>query len=162
MPFLSSGIFYQIVHGIACSICRATTKEKPDQFLPTSSKEISWKDLYAKLAVMFPEAQIYLSHFTYKLASWDDIALFLAYDETDEIEYQEDRYMCGSFALRLMGQFSIPGWADLTFGVVETHVHRLNCFIDENGKFYYIEPQTDNRENKLLAWQGSKVKYIIM
>lgn len=69
---------------------------------------------------------------------------------------------CDDFSYRLMGEFSVPGWSDLAFGIVWTNLHALNCFIDESGNFWFVEPQTDTLQSALLPWQGSKIRLIVM
>jgi len=66
----------------------------------------------------------------------------LALDLTNKFTYAEDEYDCDDFAYRLMGQLSVPGWADIAFGVAWSPTHAFNVYCD--GKvLYYIEPQTD-------------------
>ena len=73
----------------------------------------------------------------------------------------EDRD-CDDFSYRLMGQFSIRGWSQLCLGIVWTHTHALNCFVDENKKLWFIEPQTDKIQEGLEEWQGSQIRIIVI
>lgn len=69
---------------------------------------------------------------------------------------------CDDFSYRLMGQLSIPEWSGIAFGIVWTNLHALNCFIDDKGKFWFIEPQSDKLQDKLEAWQGTEILFILM
>ena len=70
--------------------------------------------------------------------------------------------LCDDFSYRLMGQFSIPGWSDLAFGIVWTskpYAHALNCMIDEEERFWFVEPQTDELIETI---EGVEARFIIM
>jgi len=125
-------------------MCFTFLKPKVDveKIVPTSTRRISSAALYGLLEGKFPSVPLYLSDNTYLLCTYDDIALFLAQDQTNKMEYK-DGYDCDDFAYRLMGQFSVPGWSDLCFGIVWTRTHALNCMVTKDFDFYYIEPQTD-------------------
>jgi len=129
---------------------------------PKSSSEISHEEVYRLLKSQFPKAKIYLSDSSYRLVIKSEIEKYLAEDKTDAEQYVAERYDCDDFSYRLMGQFSIPGWSDLTFGIVWTNLHALNCILDENRHFWFIEPQTDKLTGQLESWQGKEVALIIM
>ena len=109
--------------------------------------------------VHFP---IYLSDAWYWLCSDADIETFLGIDRTNKDQYVAEEHDCDDFSYRLMGQLSIPEWSGVAFGIVWTDKHALNCFIDEAGKFWFIEPQTDKLQEKLETWQGTEVLFIMM
>ena len=75
--------------------------------------------------------------------AYNDIALFLAQDETNKMGYVDNERDCDDFSYRLMGQFSIPGWSHVCLGIVWTGTHALNCFVDEDSRLMFIEPQSD-------------------
>jgi len=138
------------------------------QYQPTSNVQITFGELYALLRKLFPKAPVNLGENYRFLCAYDDIALFLAQDQTNKFEYISDQkgissYDCNIFANRLLGQFSIPGWCDLTFGKVWLSLpsHALNCMVAEDRQFFYVEPQTD----KLLPinkYNRDNVRFIEM
>lgn len=157
----------QIIKSIACAVCQALSDKPEDNpaqetFLPTSKKHISISQLYTFLQTKFPEAELFLSDSDYVLANYDDIARFLFEDASNKFPYQPEEMDCDDFALRLAGQFAIPGWSSLTLGLVWTDIHALNCVITESLEFYFVEPQTDELQSELKSWQGSKIRFIII
>lgn len=101
---------------------------------------------------------------TYKhlLAAYDDIAVFLAQDQTNKYEYKMPDYVCSDYSFRLMGEFSVPGWSEVTFGIVWTNLHALCCVLTEDRKFYFVEPQTDELKEELSTWQGDTIRFIMI
>lgn len=142
------------------------TKQKKEFYestKPVSQRVISIGGLLEILKGKFPaDTQFYMSDSTYLLADYDDIALFLAQDQTNKIDYVAEDFDCDNFSYRLMGQFSVPEWSKLAFGIVWSNLHALNCVIDETGKFWYVEPQTDEILEELKDWMGTKIRFIIM
>lgn len=135
---------------------------------PTSNRQVSFTELYQLLKYYFPQAVINLGEKHRFLCSYDDIAVFLAQDQTNKIGYVVDEagissYDCNVFANRLLGQFSVPGWADLTFGKVwlTTPAHALNCMVAEDKECWYIEPQTDELLER-TKYSADAVRFIEM
>ena len=129
--------------------------------LPTSQEVITGTDLWKLLNEKFPNVPLYLSDALYLLAKYDDIALFLAQDQTNKFEYKSQSFDCDNFSYRLMGQFSVPEWSALTFGIMWTQKHALNIVVTEDKEVFFVEPQAD----ELLAepkgsWGG--IRFIIM
>ncbi len=136
---------------------------EPKMIYPTSRAVISHKGLYTILRQKFPdEGQLYLSDRVYRLPSKEDIKVFLARDKTNREKYVAEDYDCDDFAYRLMGQFSVPVWSALAFGLVWTDCHALNCFVAQNQKFYFIEPQNDKIMENLEPEMGSHIRFICM
>ena len=138
-----------------CISFRKRVGEFYEEHQPTSTAQIELDDLRQLLKKWFPKAIVMLGENYRFLCNHDDIAVFLAQDQTNKFEYIADEeqissYDCNVFASRLMGQFSVPGWADLTFGKVWLLQpnHALNCLIDIDKEFWYVEPQSDH----LLNW----------
>ena len=138
--------------------------ESPNlEFKPTSTKEIGYVALRQLLRDKIPEAQLFLSDIShYRLCSYDDIALFLARDETDKMTFVDERLDCDDFAYRLMGQFSIPDWSDLCFGIVWSELHALNICIPEDMEVLFVEPPTDTLETQLQDWMVSTIRLVII
>jgi len=128
---------------------------------PTSTAKITGTELWSLLHKKFPEAELYISDASYLLASYDDIALFLAQDATNKFDYKKC-YDCDNFSFRLMGQFSVPEWSALTLGIVWTDKHALNVVVTEKKQVYFIEPQDDTLNEELKNWQGNKIRFIMI
>jgi len=86
---------------------------------------------------------IFLSDMDYKLTSKEEIERFLFSDRTDGYVYRKEYYNCDDFSFRLMGNLSIPGWAELAFGIAWSFKHAFNIFLDKDKKVWIIEPQND-------------------
>jgi len=140
-------------------LCKTTNSYLPE---PTSTGEIGYDELDNLLKNLFPDASIFLSDKIYKTCSLSDIMIFLKQDNTNRIEYEAESFDCDDFSYRLMGQFSVPPWAALAFGICWTDVHALNCFVDYTRKFRFIEPHTDETLTELKSWMGHSVRLIIM
>lgn len=138
-------------------------ESKTASILPTSTERIDYRDLYALLRAEAPKAEIFLSDRDYLLCNKADIVRFLVQDKTNKYEYTKNAYDCDDFSYRLLGQFSIPGWSDLAFGIIWTGKHAMNCMVTEDNVFYLIEPQTDTLQHGgLLPSQGDHIRLIIM
>ena len=87
---------------------------------------------------------------------------FLAYDQTEKLSYVGELYDCDDFAYRLMGNLSVPPWAETASGIICTESHAFNCFIDSDGKLWYIEPQTDTIYDTWQSYFGSEIQFIMM
>lgn len=134
-----------------------------EEHQPTSTEQIELAELNQLLKAKFPNALIMLGEKYRFLCEHDDIAVFLAQDQTNKFKYIADRewissYDCNVFASRLMGQFSVPRWADLAFGKIWLlePAHALNCLVDVDGFFWYVEPQTD----ALMEWDNYNPAFV--
>ena len=127
-----------------------------------SSANLHCTTLKHVLMDRFPHADIFLSDTVYRLCDTADMEEFLAEDRTDVYKYRKESYDCDDFAYRLMGQLSVPGWADLAFGIVWTDQHALNVFVDEDKEVWFIEPQSDAIFEKAIPKMGSRVIFIAM
>lgn len=140
---------------------------EPETIKPTSTTEIDLTELWRTLRDKFPklanpDTEFYLSDAgNYLLPTSNDIALFLAQDQTNKYPYIVEKFDCDDFAYRLMGQFSIPEWSALCFGIVWTTTHALNCVIDEDKNFWFVEPQTDELMSELKSWMG-EVRFLMI
>jgi len=150
---------FSLIRNIARIFCGHQAEELQP---PTSTLEIGIARLRNLLRAKFPDAQIFVSDWTTKLCDPHDIKYFLKQDKTNHRKYIAEKYDCDDFAYRLLGQFAVPGWAELAFGLVWTDLHALNCFVDSAGKFWYIEPQKDTIQLKLSSWQGTEIRLILM
>lgn len=139
------------------------TKQFGKKTAPKTEGTITGGELSDLLKARFPGVTAHLMDYTYRLAIKEEVEKFLAEDLTNTEGYVVDVHDCDDFSFELMGVFSKPGWSDITFGIVWTDVHALNCIVDENRKFWFIEPQSDKLSETLdTSWQGTKVNTIIM
>jgi len=135
---------------------------------PTSSIKVDNNYVYTIISTKFTnkyafdKAHVYLSDSAYYLCSKADIETFLAQDATNKQNFVAETFDCDDFSYRLMGQLSIPSWSAIAFGIVWTNTHALNCFIDDTGKFYFVEPQSGKLQEDLESWQGNEVLFILM
>jgi len=125
-----------------------SSKPKPEELEPVleppkSTLRIKHDELKALLRGAAPFAGLYLSDKEYLLCDNDDITRFLLADETNRLEYVPEKLDCDDFSYRLMGQLSIPQWSDLSFGIIWTKGHALNCLVTESRELLLVEPQTD-------------------
>lgn len=140
---------------------KESDKNRP-QSPPKSTKPIGYFPLKQMIREKFPGVTIYFSDIDYLLCGKEDIQRFLKADETDRYTYVKAHYDCDDFAYRLMGQFSVPRWSHLAFGIVWTTNHAMNCFVDEDKVFWFIEPQNDKLYREIPKGFGSAVRIIIM
>lgn len=131
---------------------------EPERIKPTSTEWAENGLIEKIIRAKFPDCELYLSDHEYLLCSYDDIALFLAQDETNKMDYLSDELDCDDFSYRLMGQFSIPDWSALAFGIIWTEGHAFNCCISEDRELLFIEPQTD----EITDTCDDVVRFIIM
>ena len=89
----------------------------------------------------------------------EEVERFLNSDSVDKLKYYKNRFDCDNFALALAGReaewFATgEGEYGSAFGIVhgdirkhemdtEPRPHAVNFFIDDSGKLWLIEPQTD-------------------
>uniref|UniRef100_A0A6M3L030 Uncharacterized protein n=1 Tax=viral metagenome TaxID=1070528 RepID=A0A6M3L030_9ZZZZ len=132
-------------------MCFLRKKIEIEKIAPTSTQRIGLTQLFNLIKSEFPTCDVYLSDKDYRLCSYDDIALFMAQDETNKIGYESEDFDCDDFAYRLMGQFSVQGWADLCFGIIWTETHAFNLFVTEDKEILFIEPQTDEIRDTLFS-----------
>ena len=145
--------------GKALGGCEYNTPE----LKPATRKQVDNNYIFNILNTLVPSpSHIYLSDNQYWLCSDADIEHFLSIDATNKDQYVAEELDCDDFSYRLMGQLSVPWWSGIAFGIVWTEKHALNCLIDTNGEFWFIEPQMDKLQNKLEAWQGTEILFVLM
>ena len=150
----------ELIRGIACSICEALTKDTPE-YIPDKSMELTGNQVDNIIRLRFPEGKVYISDSkNYYACSYDDIAYFLAQDQTNRQDYVSEKYDCDDFANRLYGQFSVPNWSDLCLGKMWTDKHALNVMITQDKKLVFLEPQSDTISDDLADWQGTTNRFI--
>ena len=111
---------------------------------PKRKRKISRDEAYKLFKSFLPcgGAILVLGSDYYWLVSKADIERFLKADLTDAFPYT-DNYKCRNFSFRLLGDIQIPGWTDIALFGIWAGGHAFNCFIDEDKRIWYIEPQTD-------------------
>ena len=129
---------------------------------PIVRGEIDHTGLKSLIELNFPSASIFLSDSVKYLCDLKDNEAFLAQDKTNRKTYVKDKYDCDDFAYRLMGQFSVEGWAEIAKGIIWTDTHALLGCIDVNRDFWFIEPQSDTIKSNLEPWQGTQVRLVMI
>jgi len=137
-------------------------KPKTEDYKPVSSKKASWQEVNDFLQAKFPNAQRWLSDSEYTLCHYDDVAYFLAVSQVNKIPYTAESMDCDDFARALWGEFGKPPWSGLAIGLVWTEVHALCYVITEDWKLLWLEPQTDELNEKLASWQGLTPRLMIV
>lgn len=110
---------------------------------PDLSHIVTLDELVGIIKGKLPNAQVNYSDNTYALCTYDDIAWMLLNDQTDKMEYESEELDCDDFSYRLLGQFSVPKWSHLAFGIIWSDTHAFNFFVTEDKKVLFVEPQTD-------------------
>lgn len=104
------------------------------------------KDIIKSKFPNMADEQIYLADSRATLPTYNDIAAFLAQDDTNHMTYKSSDLDCDDFAHRLKGQFSVPGWSHILLGTVWTSGHAQNWVITKDEELLFIEPQADRLE----------------
>ncbi len=153
-----------IVRGVRCGLfgCQEVLPDIVPVFPERVRRPISAAEIITALSQKFLTAMIDPSDMVEAACDMEDINTFLEQDQTNRQRYITEKFDCDNFAFRLKGQFSVPGWATLSIGLVRTELHMLCGFLDNNLDWWFIEPQTDGLSGKLATWQGSRVSYIII
>lgn len=115
---------------------------------PATLSPIDHSEIYTILKAELGEGcAIFLSDMNYWTTNIEEIKRFLSLDDSDKYNYTVEKFDCDDFSYRLMGQFSVPGWSELPFGIIWVGIkdggHALNCFVDINREVWLIEPQND-------------------
>lgn len=108
--------------------------------------------LLDKLEAMGCDADIYLPDMECKVYRKSDVMACERLKEVASIQYVSEAYDCDDFAA--------IGFA-LGLGIAWTNVHALNWFVDENGMFWFVEPQTCVISETLEGWQGDDIRFFI-
>jgi len=99
-----------------------------------------------------------ITDIVYNTMSKSDMQEFLEFSFAKQRTYIKEKFDCDDFSAVLRGQakYVLSGFI---FGEVHVFLkdgtkHALNCFIDRNNDFYYIEPQT----NEIFSFYAGKRK----
>jgi hypothetical protein len=125
-------------------ICKPKTNIEP----PLLKDDITHGEVLTILRSEFGEkCGIYLSDINYRTCDIKEIERFMKLDDTDKYKYVPCFFDCDNYSFRLMGNLSVPGWSDLTFGIfwcgTPNGGHALNCFVDVERTVWIIEPQNN-------------------
>lgn len=97
-------------------------------------------------------AELYLPDNHMKIYNYATVVADAGLEWVDTLVYVVEEHDCDDFGRKLFGL-----WAGLTW----SDVHALNWFIDENNKFWFIEPQSKKIADKLDAWQGKSIRFLL-
>lgn len=124
---------------------------------PKTTFDITSEEIKTVLKSVCPNAMILIGDSFYKTTTKSELMRFLDDDDTNEYRYITEYYDCEDFSFRLMGQIHCVEWGALSFGIVWTKTqsgnHAVNCFIDNERKLWFIEPQTDFIGAKPNDWE---------
>ena len=156
----------KVIKLIAYSIWRAfggSCSERDESMpQPVFTGDMDIYQLSSILIDKFPDIPIYLPDMKYKVTTIQQLRRFLDWDDTDKQKYIAEYMDCDDFAYRLKGQVSIYPWSAIPFGIVWTDLHALNCFVDDTGKFWFVEPQNSKIQSELESWQGTELRFIAL
>jgi len=140
-------------------MCFNLIKEKIVELLYTPKEEISkpknvvasysWA-LEQTINQKYPNCIIRLLDWNYKTTTLGEYARFVDYDAVNFNQYIAEYMDCDNFAISLWGAMKrSKNWGGLAFGYVEVVIsegvhHAINCFITNDGSFYFLEPQNDS------------------
>ncbi len=136
--------------------------KKPSEYAPQFTKTFTGQEVAAIINAKLPGVDLFLSDDIYHTCSKDALIAELGLADAHTLKYLANDFDCDDFSYRLMGDMSYPPWSVLPFGIVWTSVHALNCFIDDQGVFYFVEPQTNKISQELEGWQGTTVRFVLM
>ena len=120
--------------------------------VPVVQGEIGASEVWAKIKALSPGCHVYLADEKYKVATKTDIQVALLKDMTNLENFKNIFYDCDEYSFRLMGAFNDKKWGGFAFGIAWSGVHAFNCFIDDKGQFWVVEPQTDT----ILSYEVAK------
>ena len=98
------------------------------------------------------QADIFMPDVLVKIYKYDDVVNDKNLEFIDMLEYKVESHDCDDFAAEAFGA---------GYGLAWSNVHALNWFIDENKKFWFIEPQTRKIADKLDTWQGKEIRFLL-
>lgn len=150
-----------MIRKIFCAIAKVWCKDDVDG-IPSLlySGDMDINEVSSILLDKFPNTPLYLPDYQYKTCTVEDIKRFLEWDKTERIKYEAEAFDCDDFSWRLKGNITIKPWSSIPFFVVWTNLHALNGFIDNQGLFYFVEPQSNEIQTELKDWQGSEIRFI--
>lgn len=111
--------------------------------------KIDADDLILELKRINPHIQVVCTDEWYQLRKKKEVEKFLEDDDTDKMQYVATIFDCDDYAVRLLGQFTVPKWSGACIGILmigyndKENGHALNIFMDVNEKLWIIEPQDD-------------------
>jgi len=97
-------------------------------------------------------ADLYLPDVSMKIYNYNDVVADGSLEWVDKLEYIPEQHDCDDFARELFGKWCGLAWTD---------THALNWFIDENKKFWFVEPQTKKIADRLDSWQGKTLRFLL-
>ena len=144
-----------------------------------SSPKIVGEITYEELANFFMEKlgkekmyAIYIMDGKYSLTTVQEVERFLRWDRTNKFipAAKKDEFDCDDFAIRLMGQITIPGWSAIPFGIIYAENlsdpdsgidHAYNLFITKENdqlRAYGVEPS----DHRIFPLPLSEIKHLML
>lgn len=135
-----------------------------NHFKLTPVGTISVQELTAVLEAKLREmgdtkTEIFLADSVSRLYKKSDVQKLLKLSETAFLKYVPEDMDCDNFAGVMYGEFcrqdAFPG------GIVDSFIHRLIWFVDENKTFWFIEPQTRTMSQHLDSSEGWQIRWFL-
>ena len=124
---------------------------------PVDTNDLDLVELYSILNSEFNNANINVTDRKYKTAPFSEYARLISWSKVDKRDYVTEYYDCDNFSLALMGEFNIPEWSALAFGILFAETpegaHAINFFIDNNNDVWIVEPQNDSIFPMPITWK---------
>lgn len=119
-------------------------------------------DIIHSLEEQFDLADLYITDSYKKLIYRDDMKKVAERFNIMRLrQYVKEKFDCEDYTFSFKGHMTIF-YSQFAFGFVFVHTpkgkHALNCFIDQNGRFTYLEPQT----NQIFRTKKGYEPYLIV
>lgn len=115
---------------------------------PKNLVDIDYSEILTIINSECKGAAVFISDRNYKTTDVGELKRFLKDDKTDEFTYIAEYMDCDNFSFHLMGSIHCIEWGAIPFGIVWAQTpkgeHAVNCFIDNERKFWIVEPQNDS------------------
>lgn len=131
---------------------------------PKTTEKIYWGEVFniIQFGLDIDSSKIEVKDTYFKLAPLLEYRRMIEYSTVDKRLYVNEFYDCEDFAYALKGEFSIPKWAALPFGMVYLYkdgvYHAMNIFIDSNRQIWIVEPQNDKMFRPSKDFKVEKVE----
>ena len=110
---------------------------------PKTTGKICWLKVYNILQFNTNCNEINLYDEYYKTAPKSEFERMIDHSIVDKGIYSVDYHDCDDYSFALKGEFSIPKWSALIFGLAFFENHVACIFIDDKNNVWLVEPQSD-------------------
>jgi hypothetical protein len=147
----------QLIGNAACSIGQALDCCQLDYKLP---EPVRYIDLAEYSSIMLDklenigsgDAGLYLPDNNMPVYRKTDVMECEKLHSVSLLKFSPEKHDCDDFAASMFGAY---------LGLCWTNVHALNWFIDDELRFWFVEPQSREIAPLLEDWQGYKIRFLI-